>query len=156
MTDKLRRLVGKLDLFLFSGCIFIFRMYKPNFNGRRAQETSRKIEEKFLTPQWVFDTNLFLHLKLSFWVLEAIKDHFHPRQSFWPQEFSKTNHTPHLIPVSTCPDFHSDLAGSQSISQTPPRQFSRQYTHQTLFTYALIPFQTPLHFSWTQTQKEKK
>ena len=29
----------------------IFRMYKPNFNGRRAQETSRKIEEKFLTSQ---------------------------------------------------------------------------------------------------------
>ena len=33
----------------------IFRMYKPNFNGRRAQETSRKIEEKFLTPQWVVE-----------------------------------------------------------------------------------------------------
>jgi len=27
------------------------RMYKQNFNGRRAQETSRKIEDKFLTPQ---------------------------------------------------------------------------------------------------------
>ena len=34
----------------------MFRIYKPNFNGRRAQETSRKIEEKFLTSQWVDDT----------------------------------------------------------------------------------------------------